>query len=132
MKWLKPEPGIGPLPIPTFVRQCFSSVVIDRCPADLDFSGGVGITDFLDVLLAWGPYDPCPPFIAADIDLDCEVGITDFLLVLSNWGPCPGDPTGACCFYQGCQDGLTRDECVAQRAVYRTDGTTCAKTKFLE
>ena len=57
----------------------------DPCPWDLDDSGDVGITDFLDLLAAWGP-DPGHP---ADFDGDGDVGITDFLLLLANWGPCP-------------------------------------------
>jgi photosystem II stability/assembly factor-like uncharacterized protein len=56
------------------------------CPWDLDSSGEVGITDFLALLMAWGP-NPGHP---ADFDLDGEVGITDFLELLANWGPCTG------------------------------------------
>ena len=44
----------------------------------------VGITDFLDLLAAWGP-NPGHP---ADFDGDNEVGISDFLELLANWGPC--------------------------------------------
>ncbi len=45
----------------------------DPCPWDLNGSGGVGITDFLQLLAEWGnPY-----------------GITDFLNLLAAWGPCP-------------------------------------------
>jgi hypothetical protein len=54
------------------------------CPWDLDSSGEVGITDFLALLMAWGP-NPGHP---ADFDLDGEVGITDFLELLANWGLC--------------------------------------------
>ena len=59
------------------------------CPADFDGSGAVGFEDLIAVLVAWGPYDPCPPFIPEDIDQDCEVGFSDLLAVLANWGPCP-------------------------------------------
>jgi subtilisin family serine protease len=59
------------------------------CPADGDFSGGVGIIDFLRVLSDWGtcgdPLLACP----GDNDFDGEVGISDFLAVLAVWGPCP-------------------------------------------
>jgi len=55
------------------------------CPWDLDDDGEVGITDFLDLLGAWGP-NPGHP---ADFDGDDEVGITDFLALLGNWGQCP-------------------------------------------
>ena len=55
-------------------------------PADLDFDGLVGITDFLLLLADWGacpgPPDPCP----GDLDGDGEVGIVDFLQLLGSWG----------------------------------------------
>jgi hypothetical protein len=54
------------------------------CAADLDGDGTVGITDFLDLLAAWGP-NPGHP---ADFDGDGMVGINDFLELLANWGPC--------------------------------------------
>jgi hypothetical protein len=54
------------------------------CPADLDGSSDVGITDFLALLAAWGP-NPGHP---ADLDGDDVVGITDFLALLAAWGPC--------------------------------------------
>ncbi|MHC4082738.1 MAG: S8 family serine peptidase, partial [Planctomycetota bacterium] len=55
------------------------------CPADIDGDGDVGVTDFLELLAAWGP-NPGHP---ADIDGDGEVGVTDFLELLAAWGPCP-------------------------------------------
>ena len=55
------------------------------CPWDIDGGGGVGITDFLMLLAAWGP-NPGHP---ADFDGDGTVGITDFLDLLAHWGPCP-------------------------------------------
>ena len=63
----------------------YTTTVSVACPWDLDGSGDVGITDFLDLLAAWGP-NPGHP---ADFDDDGFVGITDFLLLLANWGPCP-------------------------------------------
>ena len=55
------------------------------CPADLDGSGDVGITDLLTLLAAWGPcLGECP----ADLGGDGMVGITDFLALLAAWGPC--------------------------------------------
>ena len=64
-----------------FDLRCESSI----CPADLNGDGEVGITDFLDLLAAWGP-NPGHP---ADFDDDGFVGITDFLALLAAWGPCP-------------------------------------------
>ena len=55
------------------------------CLADLDGDGVVGITDFLELLAAWGPNQGHP----ADLDGDGTVGITDFLILLGSWGPCP-------------------------------------------
>jgi hypothetical protein len=56
------------------------------CIADIDNSGDVGVTDFLELLAAWGPQPLGHP---ADIDHDGSVGVTDFLKLLSRWGPCP-------------------------------------------
>ena len=58
------------------------------CPWDLDGSGVVGVSDFLELLGAWGP---CPPQgdCAADFDGSGDVGVSDFLKLLGNWGPCP-------------------------------------------
>jgi len=58
------------------------------CPADLDGDGEVGITDFLDLLAAWGPCPAPPQGCPADLDFDNEVGINDFLDLLASWGPC--------------------------------------------
>ena len=55
------------------------------CIGDIDNDGNVGISDFLDLLAAWGP-NPGHP---ADFDGDDVVGINDFLDLLANWGPCP-------------------------------------------
>jgi hypothetical protein len=55
------------------------------CIGDIDESGDVGVTDFLELLAAWG-FNPGHP---ADLDFDGYVGVTDFLTLLSRWGPCP-------------------------------------------
>ncbi|MHC5007442.1 MAG: hypothetical protein ACYTGF_08820, partial [Planctomycetota bacterium] len=53
------------------------------CPWDLDGSGDVGVTDFLEMLAVWGEMG-----VPADFD-GGGVGVTDFLILLGNWGPCP-------------------------------------------
>ncbi len=51
---------------------------------DIDADGVVGITDFLDLLAAWGACtETC---CLADLDLDGDIGIADFLILLGNWG----------------------------------------------
>jgi serine protease AprX len=55
------------------------------CPGDFDGDGEVGVTDFLQMLGAWGP-NPGHP---ADLNGDGEVNVTDFLELLAVWGPCP-------------------------------------------
>ncbi len=55
-----------------------------ECPWDLDGSSGVGITDLLGVLAAWGSNPGGPP----DFNGDGTVGMADLLVMLSNWGPC--------------------------------------------
>jgi carboxypeptidase A2 len=53
------------------------------CPWDLDGSGDVGVTDFLEMLAVWGAVG-----VPADFD-GGGVGVTDFLILLGNWGSCP-------------------------------------------
>jgi hypothetical protein len=55
----------------------------DPCPWDLDGSGDVGVTDFLEMLAVWGQSG-----VPADFD-GGGVSVTDFLILLGNWGPCP-------------------------------------------
>jgi len=61
---------------------------IVACAEDVDGSGDVGFGDVLEVLSAWGPYEPCPPYLPSDINQDCDVAFNDLLLVLAAWGPC--------------------------------------------
>jgi hypothetical protein len=82
------DPGCG---IPAVVDMgAYEFQIGDPYPVkfgDLDGVGGVGITDFLVLLAAWGPCDPgC---CLADLDLDGTVGITDFLALLEAWEPYP-------------------------------------------
>jgi hypothetical protein len=57
----------------------------EPCPGDIDDDGEVGVTDFLELLAAWGP-NPGHP---ADIDGSGTVDVGDFLELLGVWGPCP-------------------------------------------
>jgi hypothetical protein len=52
---------------------------------DLDGDGVVGVTDFLDMLAAWGPCPDPPEPCLSDLDNDGEVGVTDFLDLLAFW-----------------------------------------------
>ncbi len=78
------DPGCG---IPVVVDMGAYEFQGDPFPVkfgDLDGDGSVGVTDFLDLLNAWGQcVDQC---CLADLDLDGEVGATDFLTLLNNWG----------------------------------------------
>jgi hypothetical protein len=60
-------------------------ITIASCGSPFNLSGdcGVGITDFLDLLAAWGP-NPGHP---ADFDGDDSVTIIDMLALLDAWGP---------------------------------------------
>jgi predicted outer membrane repeat protein len=76
------DTGLGDPPIVDMGSYEFQ----DRS-CDLDGSGDVGVTDFLQLLAEWGDCpDPCPPSCPADFDGDCVVGVTDFLILLANWG----------------------------------------------
>jgi hypothetical protein len=63
---------------------------LPRCPEDLDQSGDVGVTDFLELLAQWDSNPGGPP----DFDEDGTVGVTDFLHLLGVWGPCVGSGSG--------------------------------------
>ncbi len=69
----------------------FASTAPPSCSFDIDGDEGVGITDLLELLSAWGQTD-----VPADFD-GGGVGITDLISLLSSWGPCPaaaGGPAG--------------------------------------
>lgn len=57
---------------------------IKDCPADLDASGNVDVSDLLVLLGAWGPCNNCP----ADINGDGTVDVSDLLELLGAWGDC--------------------------------------------
>jgi hypothetical protein len=55
------------------------------CPADLDGSRDVEVSDLLALLGEWGACaEPCP----ADLDDDGTVNVGDLLILLGAWGPC--------------------------------------------
>ena len=59
-----------------------AAVDVDDCPADLDASGGVDVTDLLTLLSAWGGSD-------GDVDGNGVTDTQDLLDLLAAWGPCP-------------------------------------------
>jgi hypothetical protein len=61
----------------------------DPCPADLDDADGVGFSDLMALLTAWGPCPEGGP-CAADLDGSGEVGPEDLLMLMMAWGACPG------------------------------------------
>jgi agmatine/peptidylarginine deiminase len=65
--------------------EIWGLVLDEACLGDIDGDGEVGVTDFLEMLAAWGP-NPGHP---ADLDDDGVVSVTDFLVLLGVWGPCP-------------------------------------------
>ena len=54
--------------------------------ADLDGDGDVDAADLAELISAWGPTEPCPPFNPADLDEDCDVDAADLAELISNWG----------------------------------------------
>lgn len=60
--------------------------VPNPCPADLDFSGVVDVSDLMAMLDRWGR---CAAPCAADLDASGEVGMIDLLVMLAAWGRCP-------------------------------------------
>ena len=74
--------------VPSFTITGETVEMAPSCPWDLDGSSDVGVSDFLELLGAWGACPPkgdCP----ADFDGSGDVGVSDFLELLGNWGPCP-------------------------------------------
>lgn len=59
------------------------STIPAKCPADIDSSGEVDVSDLLLVISQWNLIDG-----TADINSDGLVDITDLLIVIGNWGPC--------------------------------------------
>lgn len=59
------------------------------CLGDLDGDGNVNAADLAILLGDWGPYGPCPPYVAGDIQQDCDVDAADLAELLGAWGPCP-------------------------------------------
>ena len=57
----------------------------EDCPADLDASGAVGLSDLVQMLAAWGL---CPDHCPEDLDDSGDVGLPDLLALLATWGPC--------------------------------------------
>jgi hypothetical protein len=58
--------------------------MLPDCPADIDGSGSVDVSDLLTLLAAWGPCDGCP----ADLDASGDVDVSDLLALLAAWGVC--------------------------------------------
>ncbi len=56
-----------------------------ECPADLDGSGFVDVSDLLVVIDGWGP---CVPGCLGDLDGDEIIGTDDILVVIADWGEC--------------------------------------------
>jgi hypothetical protein len=58
---------------------------VDTCPADLDGSGQVDVSDLIQVILAWGAVGETP----ADLNADGLVDVADLVEVIAAWGTCP-------------------------------------------
>lgn len=56
----------------------------NNCPADVNDSGAVDVSDLLSLLAAWGRCPGCPE----DLNGDGRVLVSDLLALLAAWGPC--------------------------------------------
>jgi hypothetical protein len=59
-----------------------SNMIPDKCEADLDDNGSIGVGDMLALLAAWGP---CAPPCPADFNGDGVVNVADLLFLLALW-----------------------------------------------
>lgn len=52
-----------------------------------DFDGDYDVDDAdLGILMGiWGPYTPCPSYIAVDLDPNCDIDADDLAILLFNW-----------------------------------------------
>jgi hypothetical protein len=70
-----------------------ASMCAVECPADVNHSHAVDVSDLLAVITTWGPCPgACPPRCPADIAPaagNCQVDVGDLLAVVTTWGPCP-------------------------------------------
>ena len=83
-----PGAAVFPGDCKVICQEVLKNPCVPSCPWDLDGSGVVGVSDFLELLGNWGPCPPkgdCP----ADFNGSGDVGVSDFLELLGNWGPCP-------------------------------------------
>ena len=71
----------------TGIGETHSFTVGGGQPGDLDGDCDVDAADLAQLLGAWGPYEPCPPFHPADFDQNCTVGASDLANLLGNGGP---------------------------------------------
>jgi len=62
-----------------------AAIVLSPCLADIDGDRAVGVTDFLDLVAAWGTDPEGPP----DLDFDGVVTIHDMVVMVQAWGACP-------------------------------------------
>ncbi|MHC4220689.1 MAG: M14 family zinc carboxypeptidase, partial [Planctomycetota bacterium] len=63
--------------------ETFMVVTVPPCPADINSDGTVNVTDFLQLLAAWGNTGG-----PEDINGDGAVDVQDFLELLASWGSC--------------------------------------------
>jgi hypothetical protein len=61
-----------------------AAFIESSCPADLDGSGVVDVSDLLQLLGAWGPCTGC----VEDLDGSGSVDVSDLLTLLATWGVC--------------------------------------------
>jgi hypothetical protein len=73
-------PGID---VPCGSAYVLSAECTFACPADLDGSGAVDVTDLLALLGAWGQSG-----VPADLDGSGTVDVGDLLMLLAAWGDC--------------------------------------------
>lgn len=120
------------LDVPLFVAALLNNVY-DSC-ADMNASGadnGADVQLFVAAILSGGNcgIDTCTVLTQSAC---ISVGGTyagDNTTCTPD--PCGGEPSGACCLPEGCQNNFTQTLCQASGGYYFGDGTTCATSTCL-
>ncbi len=129
---LNADSTVDLLDVPLFVSALLNNV-LDTC-ADMNASGadnGADVQLFVAAVLSGGNcgIDTCTELTQAACIAAGGTYQGDNTSCTPD--PCGGEPTGACCLPEGCEDNFTQTTCQAASGFYFGDGSTCAQNTCL-